>query len=130
MESWFLLYLILKLDSVIVLFGFCAFAFGAVALLYLLHGISASLYEYEYNKEKLEEARRIYFRHSRKNIGIAVVIVFLAVLIPSTKDIIMITGGVGVLEAAKTEQAKNIASKSVLVIEKFLDGYLRETEKK
>lgn len=129
MDTWLLLYLILKLSSVIALFGIGAVLMGITAFSYFIIGISTSKFDHDYNEEKYEGAKQYLFRRGRKFAYIAAALTFLATIIPSTRDVLFITGGVGVLEAARTERANEIASKSVLVIEKFLDNYLKETEK-
>lgn len=49
-------------------------------------------------------------------------------LIPSKKDAMFIAGGIGVIEAARSETAQRIASKSVGVIERFLDDMNSKTK--
>lgn len=52
-----------------------------------------------------------------------------AVLVPTQKDALFIVAGTGVLEAAKTDTAKRIASKSVEAFEKALDSYIKKESK-
>ena len=49
-------------------------------------------------------------------------------LIPTKKDAMFIAGGVGVIEAARSATAQRIASKSVGVIERFLDDMNAKTK--
>jgi hypothetical protein len=49
-------------------------------------------------------------------------------LIPSKKDAMFIAGGIGVIEAARSDVAQRIASKSVGVIERFLDDMNAKTK--
>lgn len=49
-----------------------------------------------------------------------------AVLIPNSKDSLLIMGGSAVLDAARSDSAKRIASKSVELIERAIDRHLKE----
>jgi hypothetical protein len=51
-------------------------------------------------------------------------------LVPTKKDAMFIAAGVGVIEGAKAMQGSEIAKKSVLIIEKWLDDELKDTSKK
>jgi hypothetical protein len=55
---------------------------------------------------------------------------FISIMIPSTKNAMLILGGAALLDVARTDDAKRLAGKSVQVIEKFLDGQLQQSEKK
>jgi len=55
--------------------------------------------------------------------------VVLAVMTPTQKDAMFILAGTGVIQAAKTDTAQRLAGKSVAVIEKALDDYLKQTTK-
>lgn len=44
------------------------------------------------------------------------------ILIPSQKDAMFIAGGVAVIEAAKSDTAQRLASKSIVAIESWLDA--------
>jgi len=58
-----------------------------------------------------------------------VCVVMLFVMIPTQKDAMFILAGTGVIQAAKTDTAQRLAGKSVAVIEKALDDYLKQTTK-
>lgn len=51
---------------------------------------------------------------------------FTQTLIPTTKEAAFIWGGTAVLEAAKSETAKRLVNKSTLIVEQYLDQYLKE----
>ena len=55
--------------------------------------------------------------------------VLCTVVIPTQKDAMFILAGTGVIQAAKTDTAQRLAGKSVAVIEKALDDYLKQTTK-
>lgn len=57
------------------------------------------------------------------------VLLFIVVFVPNQKTAMFIVAGTGVVEAAKTDTAQRIASKSVGVVEKYLDEMLAEKEK-
>ena len=58
-----------------------------------------------------------------------VCVVLCTVAIPTQKDAMFILAGTGVIQAAKTDTAQRLAGKSVAVIEKALDDYLKQTTK-
>ena len=58
-----------------------------------------------------------------------VCVVLVTVAIPTQKDAMLILAGTGVIQAAKTDTAQRLAGKSVQVIEKALDDYLKQTTK-
>lgn len=53
-----------------------------------------------------------------------------AVLVPTSNNALFIMGGSVVLDAARSEPAKRIASKSVQLIEETMDKYLNKTDPK
>lgn len=53
----------------------------------------------------------------------------LAVLTPTRDDVMFIGAGIGITEAAKSQTVKNIAGKSVQVIENYLDEQLKKGNK-
>lgn len=110
----FLLYLLTRLDTVIGLSIGLMIAFGMGALFGFLFG----------NIDGSDEA---LMWGRRSLIGFAICAAVFAVT-PSQKDALFIVAGVGVIEAAKTDTAKRLASKSVQIIEDFLDGQLKKKE--
>lgn len=120
--DWFLLYLILKLDALSALFVVGAVISVSIAIVFWVIGASAKEY-------KDPEYVASNFKSAKKWTYVAIPLIVFATLIPTTQQIVIMTGGVGVLEASRTERAQEMASKSVVVIEKFLDEYLKEAEK-
>jgi len=58
-----------------------------------------------------------------------VCVVAFTVMVPTQEDAVFILAGTGVIQAAKTDTAQRLAGKSVQVIEKALDDYLKQTTK-
>jgi len=50
--------------------------------------------------------------------------------IPSKEDAMLIAAGVGITEAVKSETAQRLASKSVAVVEKWLDEQTKDKQEK
>ena len=109
MEHWFTLYLITRLDaigniSITMTFLFVLAAFAVAGITYV---------ECEFARAK----------QPIKNMLIAAACsLAVFVLTPSQKDVMFIAGGVGVIEAAKSETAQRVASKSVEAVERWLDS--------
>lgn len=55
--------------------------------------------------------------------------IVLAVLIPTKSQMLFIISGTGLLEIAKSDDARRIAGKSVTTFEKYLDEMLKEEKK-
>lgn len=118
----FLLYLWTRLDSLV--------AVATIGALVLGMGTAATGIAYGIGSVDREEwAPRVGAVFRRFVTGLAVCVLLL-ILTPSSKDAIYIMGGAAVLEAAKTEQAQRLASKSVQLIEQTLDGYLKQKDAK
>lgn len=66
----------------------------------------------------------------KKFIWIIIISSSLLILTPSTKSALFIIGANELVEISKTDKAKSIASKSALVVEKFLDEQLNKRENK
>lgn len=114
MEYAFWLYLLTRLDSIkSSLFALSWLTFALCALSFIVHLLASS----EYEKEVKDKALWL----SKKVIWVFVVAEIGCVFTPSQKDAMFIAGGIGVIEAARSDVAQRIASKSVGVIERFLD---------
>ena len=116
MEHWFPLYLITRLDAIGWVAILLTVLFAAVAVFVLALG---------YDLNKLDRAKPL----GRKLLAAAACSLFVAVLTPSQKDALFIVGGVGVLEAAKSETAQRVANKSVEAVERWLDSVAPEEKK-
>ena len=116
MEHWFALYLITRLDAIgwVAILLTVLFAFVAVFVLAI---------GYEFNS--FDRAKPL----GRKLLAAAACSLLVAVLTPSQKDALFIAGGIGVLEAAKSETAQRVANKSVEAVERWLDSVAPEEKK-
>lgn len=115
----FLLYLLTRVWAVDMV------ATTTTAIAFLLALVSGTIFLLAYtdgNSAVAGAARRV-LRGSTWVAGIALVV---ALILPGKQDTLLILAGTGVLAAAKSETVQGIASKSVAVIEKFLDEQLRE----
>lgn len=122
-ENAFWLYLITRLDTVHAVSMVLSMVF-AVGLC----TTSIALFSFRADGDD-EGSAKLYPLHKWVSIIFAVSLMP-AVLTPTQKDVLFIAASVGVLEAAKTDQARAIASKSIAVIEKYLDEVLKESTKK
>ena len=108
----FLLYLFTRLDALHDA-AITVVVFGGMACLFLV--MAVHIFE---EKSCMKWAWRTGY--------LAVAAAFLAIAVPTQKDALFILAGVGVLEVAKADATKRIASKSVQVIEQFLDERLKK----
>ena len=67
-----------------------------------------------------------YFRKAWWTI---IAVLSLNMIVPTKSSVALILGGSAVLEAARSDSARRIASKSVQLIEQTLDGYLKKDAK-
>ena len=116
MEHWFTLYLITRLDAIGAVTLVLSLVLAIVALVTFAWGVG---------ERKLDEAQP----RVRKLLRVAICSFIISVLAPSQKDAMFIAGGVGVLEAAKSETAQRVANKSVEAIERWLDAVAPEEKK-
>lgn len=108
MEHIFWLYLITRLDAI-------QEASIIAAILLGFSGAMACAYGY------FEKDSPVYKLGRRLLAGFAVAI-FVSIATPSKSDAMFIAGGTAVIEAAKSETAQRIASKSVAAVEQWLDA--------
>ena len=116
MEHWFTLYLITRLDAI-----------GAVALVLslVLAIVALVTFSWGFSEGALDKVKS----RARKLLIAAICSLIVSVLVPSQKDAMFIAGGVGVLEATKSETAQRVANKSVEAIERWLDAVAPEEKK-
>lgn len=118
MDSFWTLYWITRLDSIGTLFVFLIVVFALfTAVCAVVYGCEAGSVYSKPNQSILKTSKRW-----------GVVFVLLALLfstakalMPSKEDAYFIAAGVGITEAVKSETAQRLASKSVGVIEQWLD---------
>ena len=116
MEHWFTLYLITRLDTIGCVAIILAVLFAIVAVFVLAFG-------YEANNLDLAKT------NARKLLIATACSLFVAVFTPSQKDALFIAGGSAVIEAAKSETAQRMASKSVEAVERWIDSVMPEEKK-
>lgn len=71
-----------------------------------------------------------FTKAAKVSTAVAFVSVLFVTLIPSKEDALMIAGGVVLTEIVQSEAAGRLASKSVLVVESWLDNNIPKEEKK
>ena len=116
MEHWFTLYLITRLDAIGAATLILSLVLATVALVTFAWGVGEG---------KLDKVQS----RVRKLLRVAVCSLIISVLVPSQKDAMFIAGGVGVLEATKSETAQRVANKSVEAVERWLDSVAPEEKK-
>lgn len=122
----FLLYIWTRLDAVNgVAFGLMLVSGMAVAICGVTYLMAVDS-GYGSDDKSLPMAKRAV------SIAWKVCVGSLAVLLvtPNSKDVVLIMGGSAVLEAARSEPAKRIASKSAEAVEKLLGEYLEKGKPK
>ena len=112
MNETFLLYVLTRLDGIQYFLSLLSWVGCCALFIYILI-------------ETTEEGKSVSEAAGPYWIPLALCII-LTLLVPSKDDAIFILAVTGVIEAAKTDSAKRIASKSVEVIEKYLDSILKE----
>ena len=119
MSDTFLLYLLTRLDAIKDVITFLLVVGGTVYAAALLW--FAISYVENFGDEEVQGLKIYLFWSLIPLIAFA----FLQVAIPSKKDAMFIVGGSAVLEAAKSDTAQRVASKSVQMVEKYLDEQLK-----
>lgn len=118
MEDWFLLYLLTRVDAVK---GF------AVVLSFLLgcSGAIALICYFDSFEDFPEEAARL-LQYAKRIAWLFLVAVVIAIFTPSRNDVIFIAGGSAILEASRSGRAQAIGSKTLDVIESYLDDAVKK----
>lgn len=117
MENWFTLYLITRLDGVNgALSAFTAIGGMGAALLGIFGGLmkmDGGPFDEEASTKTLGWAKRFFIACLVGAAGL--------IFIPTKNDVFFIVGGSALIEAAKTDTAKRIGSKSLEAVETWLD---------
>jgi hypothetical protein len=121
----FLLYIWTRLDALSLVVTVAAFVLGLLSGLLCL-AICVNIAD----MGDLPESKKKAEKSLSRTIRWFVLMLACYVLMPSKQDAAIILAGTGVLAAAQTDTAKHLASKSVKVIEKAMDDYLKEKEAK
>lgn len=118
MNETFMLYLFTRLDSlngVLVALGLIV---GAAAVISIVAACIMSSDGDEYPKV----FHKLWFAFC--------VLLLLNVAVPTQKDVALILAGSTIMSIARTDEAQRITSKSVRVVEQYLDALLKDKEKK
>lgn len=118
MEHFWTLYWITRLDSLGILFVFLAVVFALfTAVCAVIYGCEAGSVYSKPNQSTLKTSKRwgVIF------VLVALLFSIAKALLPSKEDAYFIAAGVGITEAVKSETAQRLASKSVGIIENWLD---------
>lgn len=113
MNETFMLYLFTRLDSIGILLGlacFILFFASAIAIWFSME-----------NCGSLPVCRKIWWLFA--------VVLALNIITPTQKDVAIILAGSTIMSIAKTDEAQRITSKSVRVVEQYLDALLIKEKK-
>jgi high-affinity Fe2+/Pb2+ permease len=113
MNETFMLYLFTRLDSFNGVLGFAAVVLFIASLIALW----ITLFE-----TKLPFFNKIWWSFA--------VLMVLNIIVPTQKNVALILAGSTIMSIAKTDEAQRITSKSVRVVEQYLDALLKDKEKK
>lgn len=130
MDNIWLLYWITRFDDIKGMLGGFQFLSGVFSLIF------AGAFVLFYASLMIDKDER--FTKPKKTAGIGCLLLvtlftsasIIKSLIPSKEDALMIAGGVVLTEIVQSEAAGRIASKSVLVVESWLDKNIPKEEKK
>jgi len=118
MNETFMLYLFTRLDSlngVLAFLGVCIVLATAVSL-----AVACFLLANDEN----------YPRFFHKLWIACSAVLLLNIIVPTQKDVALILAGSTIMSIARTDEAQRITSKSVRVVEQYLDALLKDKEKK
>ena len=132
MKDWFLLYLLTRVDAVSQIlcgaFSVCVIAAGFI-FVWRFFGEDLDRYEGAEVVEKRRADRAARDKKVKPLLICAALFASTATFIPSRNDIIFIAGGTALIEIAKSDKAKSIGSKTLDVVEKYLDEAVKEPGK-
>lgn len=112
MNETFMLYLFTRLDGLNGAIGFASIVLFIASLVALW----VTLFE-----TKLPFFNKIWWSFA--------VLMALNIIVPTQKDVAIILAGSTIMSLAKTDDAKRITSKSVQVVEQYLDAFLKKEKK-
>jgi hypothetical protein len=121
-DNMFILYLITRLDQVL-FFSTLIGIFGTITFVVSLIGYFSCTPDPRYDKDSQDHdeiLQKNWLIIIKKCRWVALACV-LTIIVPSKEDVKFIIAGTGLIEIAKTDTAKEIASKSVSIVEKYLD---------
>lgn len=137
MEYFWWLFLATRLDSISTFFGWMtvlSFLMVIIAWVCIMVGYGMLEPGAVASKSPQEIAELQEFRtkmYPWRRWGIACFLTFAALysFTPTKQDALFIAGGVGIIEGTKALQGSEIAKKSVLVVEQWLENNLTELQK-
>ena len=112
MNETFMLYLFTRLDGFNAAIGFAALVLFIASLV----AIWVTLFE-----RKLPYFYKIWWSFA--------VLMVLNIIVPTQKDVALILAGSTIMSIARTDEAQRITSKSVRVVEQYLDALLTKEKK-
>jgi hypothetical protein len=121
-DNMFILYLFTRLDQVL-FFADLISIFGTIIFGVSIIGYFSCTPDPRYSEDSRDHdeiLQKNWLIIIKKCRWLAVVYVLL-IIVPSKEDVKFIIAGTGLIEIAKTDTAKEIASKSVSIVEKYLD---------
>jgi hypothetical protein len=118
MNETFMLYLFTRLDSFnwVLVVGGVFLLIATVITTGLAIGLKSDNFEYP------KVFHRVWF--------VFAAVVLLNIIVPTQKDVALILAGSTIMSIARTDEAQRITSKSVRVVEQYLDALLKDKEKK
>jgi NADH:ubiquinone oxidoreductase subunit 5 (subunit L)/multisubunit Na+/H+ antiporter MnhA subunit len=117
MNETFMLYLFTRLDT---LNGVLAF-FGVVTMVATIISVICACIMHSDDEEYPRFFHKLWF-------GCAVALLF-NIAVPTQKDVALILAGSTIMSIARTDEAQRITSKSVRVVEQYLDALLTKEKK-
>lgn len=113
MEHLFTLYIITRLDTFGNVAAFLTFCFAGAAFVAFIMGLDGS--------DKAKQTMKKLIIASACSLTVFV-------LTPTQKDAMFVAGGIGVIEAAKSETVQRVASQSVEAVERWLTSVAPKKE--
>lgn len=121
MMDTFLLYLLTRVGDIQGFF----YLLGLIGAIIILTCVVISPPVFDFEADKIKP----FIASLKWKVVACISLIFFAVLIPSRNDVIFIFGGAAVLEAVRSERAKSIGTKTLDVIEGYLDDTAKEGSK-
>lgn len=125
----FLIYLLTRLDHVL---NFSHFVMVMTIISYFVVGLLMLFSLDAYDAESERKSNKLIatcWEYIKKTMYIPIIAIVINLTVPTKEDAQFIIAGTGLLEIVKSEQAQSIGSKSVQVVEKYLDEMLKEDKK-
>ena len=118
MNETFMLYLFTRLDTL----NGVLVAIGSLTVFATIASVVIACIMHSEDEEYPRFFHKLWFACS--------VVLLLNIAVPTQKDVALILAGSTIMSIAKTDEAQRITSKSVRVVEQYLDALLKDKEKK